>query len=69
MQTDGKKRLGRFIKRGSSILEKVSLNEFSFDDISNVKTILPDNTRKTVIHAPYHETNDLESAVKPFRKI
>lgn len=69
MQTDGKKRLGRFIKKGSSILDKVSLNDFSFDDISNVKTILPDNTRKSVIHAPYHETEDLQSAVKPFRKI
>lgn len=69
MQTDGKKKLGRFIKGGSSILDKVSLHDFSFDDISNVKTILPDNTRKSVIHAPYHETEDLDSAIKPFKRI
>jgi flagellar biosynthesis/type III secretory pathway protein FliH len=69
MESDGKKKSGRFIKGGSSILDKVSLHEFSFDDISNAKTILPDNTRKNVIHAPYHETEDLKSAIKPFRRI
>lgn len=69
MQTDGKKKLGRFIKKGSSILNKVSLNDFSFDDISSVNTILPDNTKKSVIHAPYHESEDLETAVRPFRRM
>lgn len=67
--SDGKKRNGRFIKNGSSIFEKVSLQDFSFDDISEQKTITPDNTKKNVIHAPYHEPEELESAVQPFRSI
>lgn len=69
MQQDGRKRRGRFIKQGSSILDKISLNEFSFDDISNLPTILPDNTRKSVIHAPYHEPSELSEAVRPFKNI
>ena len=69
MQQEGRKRLGRFIKQGSSILDKVSLNDFSFDDVSNLPTILPDNTRKSVIHAPYHEPSELSEAVRPFKNI
>ncbi len=64
MQYEGPRRQGRFIKKGSKVLEKVSLKHFSFHEISNAKVISHDNYKRTIIHSQYHEEQELAESVR-----
>ncbi|MCX6111395.1 MAG: FliH/SctL family protein [Proteobacteria bacterium] len=64
MHYEGPRRQGRFIKKGSKVLEKVSLKHFSFHEISNAKVISHDNYKRTIIHSQYHEEQELAESVR-----
>ena len=68
MLNDGPKRQGRFLKKGSKVLDKVSLMEFRFDEITDAKVVAPDNSRRTIIHSQYHDTTELDTCVRPPEK-
>ena len=51
MNFDGPKKLGRFIKKGAKVLEKISLVEFNFEEINTTNVIHKDNATRSIIHA------------------
>jgi flagellar assembly protein FliH len=67
MLKDGPKKSGRFIKKDSSVLKKVSLESFDFAEISSTPAIEQDNSRRTIVHSKYHSDEEL-SIVKAPRK-
>lgn len=66
--TDGPKRLGRFLKKGTSVFEKISLVDFSFQDINAPKGLTPDNATRTIIHVENHDQESLDHALKEHTK-
>lgn len=65
INTDGPKKQGKFLKRGSKLLKHVKLNPFSFTQISDQKNIDFDNYERTIIHAKFHDPSELERGIKP----
>lgn len=63
MIKDGPRRQGRFIKSGSKVMDKVSLVDFSFDELNDAKVITPDNAKRTIIHSSFHAAEELNDAV------
>jgi hypothetical protein len=63
--TDGPKRLGRFIKGKSSILKKIALVDFDFDELSEAELIHPDNEDRNIIHARYHPEEEQKNLTIP----
>jgi flagellar biosynthesis/type III secretory pathway protein FliH len=66
--TDGPKRMGRFLKKGTSVFEKISLVDFSFQDIKAPKGLTPDNATRTIIHVEHHDQESLDQALKEHTK-
>src|SRR4051812_17710583 len=62
---DGPRRLGRFLKKGSKVLDRVSLLDFSFEEINGEKVIDLDNGERTIVHAQYHSEQELNETVRP----
>jgi len=69
MPHGGDRRIGRFIKKDAKILESVSLQDFSFDEINTRPAIVHDNIRNNLIHARMHQRSEMESAVKQHRRM
>ena len=63
MNFDGPRRKGRFLKAKSPITAKVALTDFHFGDLDDGKTVMGDNAIRTIIHAKYHEVDELEMGV------
>jgi flagellar biosynthesis/type III secretory pathway protein FliH len=68
MLNDGPKRAGRFLKKGSKVMERVSLEEFSFKEIRQDANITLDNAGRTIIHSKYHDDDELERSVRAPKK-
>jgi flagellar biosynthesis/type III secretory pathway protein FliH len=68
MRHDGPKQLGRFIKKDSSVMKKVVLEEFRFSEINPLATIDQDNSRRSIVHAKYHPEEELNEAVRKPKK-
>jgi flagellar assembly protein FliH len=64
MLHDGPKKFGRFIKKDSSVMKKVALEEFRFSEINPLATIDQDNSRRSIVHAKYHPEDELTEAVR-----
>lgn len=67
MLKDGPKKSGRFIKKDSSVLKKVSLESFDFAEISSSPAIEQDNSRRTIVHSKYHSDEELAIVKTPRR--
>ncbi len=65
MLNDGPKRKGRFLKGNSRVLEKVALSDFSFGSLDETEKVTPDNAVRNIIHAKYHEADELARGVVP----
>ncbi|MEN9835332.1 MAG: Flagellar assembly protein FliH [Pseudomonadota bacterium] len=63
MNLDGPKRQGRFIKKGTPLLEKVALVEFDFEEINTVQVLPKDNLSRSIIHHDYHSKEDVAEVV------
>jgi len=68
MLHDGPKKFGRFIKKDSSVMKKVALEEFRFSEINPLATIDQDNSRRSIVHAKYHPEEELIEAVRKPKK-
>ena len=68
MRHDGPKKFGRFIKKDSSVMKKVALEEFRFAEINPLATIDQDNSRRSIVHAKYHPEEELNEAVRKPKK-
>ena len=68
MRHDGPKKFGRFIKKDSSVMKKVALEEFRFSEINPLATIDQDNSRRSIVHAKYHPEEELNEAVRKPKK-
>jgi flagellar biosynthesis/type III secretory pathway protein FliH len=68
MRHDGPKQFGRFIKKDSSVMKKVVLEEFRFSEINPLATIDQDNSRRSIVHAKYHPEEELNEAVRKPKK-
>ena len=64
INTDGQKKIGRFLKKGSKLLSCVSMVDFSFDDIAQSSAIGFDNPDRSIINARFHDPQDIERSVK-----
>jgi flagellar assembly protein FliH len=64
MHYEGPKRRGRFLKGKSRVLGRVALSEFVFGNLDATLSVTPDNTVRSIIHAKYHEDEELARAVK-----
>lgn len=63
MNLDGPKKQGRFIKKGTPLLEKVALVEFDFEEINTVQVISKDNLSRSIIHQNYHSQDEVAEVV------
>jgi flagellar biosynthesis/type III secretory pathway protein FliH len=64
VNTDGKKKQGRFLKKNSRLINSIDLQSFSFEEIANSPTIHPDNPERSIVHARYHDAAELKNNVK-----
>lgn len=64
INTDGQKKIGRFLKRGSKLLSCVSMVDFSFDEIAQNLPLGFDNPDRSIINTRFHDPKDIERSVK-----
>lgn len=68
MRHDGPKKFGRFLKKGSHVLNKVVLEEFAFSEITTSTSIEQDNVKRSIVHARYHHDEEIAKSIqKPGR--
>jgi len=66
MQENGtKKRLGRFFKHTDKLINKISIAQYSFEEISKIKVLFPDNSNGNIFHARLHNIDELNRTVLP----
>ncbi len=51
---------GKFLKKGSKIFEIIKVTNYSFEEISLRKLIIPDNIQSNIIHTRYHDQDDID---------
>lgn len=68
LNTDGKKRAGRFIKGNDRLMNHVSIGSYSFEEICPTPIASFDNEDATIIHARLHTAADLEKTVRAHPK-
>jgi flagellar biosynthesis/type III secretory pathway protein FliH len=61
---DGPRRKGRYLKRTSPLISKVSMQEFSFREICSFDLISFDNSEKSIVHTKYHTDIGMQKTVK-----
>jgi flagellar biosynthesis/type III secretory pathway protein FliH len=64
INTDGQKKIGRFLKKGSKLLSCVSMVDFSFDEIAENLPLGFDNPDRSIINTRFHDPKDIERSVK-----
>jgi len=69
INTDGQKRIGRFLKKGSKLLSSVSMVEYNFDEIGSILPMGFDNPDRSIINARFHSSDDIEKGVKQHKTI
>lgn len=53
------KKIGKFISKKSKLISKVSIIDFSFSEISVTPATSPDNLHGNIIHARYHDEQEI----------
>lgn len=64
-EKDGKKRIGRFIRKNDPIKQYCNISNFNLKEISLHPTAIPDNAQNNIVHQRLHHPEDIEKAVKP----
>ncbi len=64
INTDGPKRNGKFLKKGSKILKAVQLTNYSFNFLNEEPNIEFDNLERTIIHTRLHDPAEVERNVR-----
>lgn len=61
---EGRKLLGRFIRKRDPVLEHVQVLDYNLIDISVTPTSIPDNANNTIIHTRLHSPQSIEASIK-----
>ena len=69
INTDGPKRQGKFLKRGSKILKAVHMTDFYFAQIQSEGNLEFDNADRSIIHAKFHDPAHIAREVKEPRSL
>lgn len=69
INTDGPKRSGKFLKRGSKLLKSVHMTQYSFHNIDQPHNIEFDNSERSIIHAKFHDPAEIARSVKESDKL
>lgn len=64
INTDGQKKQGKFLKRGSKILKAVHMTDFYFAQIQTEGNLEFDNADRSIIHAKFHDPAHIAREVK-----
>lgn len=64
INTDGQKLSGKFLKRNSKLLKAVRLVPYSFHQIESSNNVEFDNSDRSIIHAKFHDPEELALGVK-----
>ena len=64
MNTDGQKKIGRFLKKGSKLLTHMSMVKFDFDEIANPLPLGFDNPDRSIINTRFHDPKEIAHSVK-----
>ncbi len=60
---DAENRPGRFIKKDSPLIERISIIEYDFDEIRETPVTYPDNARQNIIRHEFHDFEDISESV------
>lgn len=63
MVLEGKKSLGRILRKNDSILSTVKVTEFDFQEISKAKILYPDNPSGNILLTKLHQRKSLDEGV------
>ncbi|MEI6832563.1 MAG: FliH/SctL family protein [bacterium] len=64
INTDGQKKIGRLLKKGSKLMTCVSMVDFSFDEVAQNIPLGFDNPDRSIINTRFHDPKDIERSVK-----
>lgn len=64
INTDGQKKLGRFIKKDSKLLASVEMVDYNFDEIAASQPVAYDNPDRNIINARFHDPKEIADNVK-----
>jgi flagellar biosynthesis/type III secretory pathway protein FliH len=69
INTDGPKKSGKFFKKGSKLLNVVKLVPYSFAPIGDVNGVQFDNMERSIIHAKFHDPNEIARVVRESERL
>jgi flagellar biosynthesis/type III secretory pathway protein FliH len=64
INTDGQKKIGRFLKKGSRLLSCVHMVDFNFNQITDNSSLGFDNPDRSIINTRFHDPEVIERSVK-----
>jgi len=64
INTDGQKKIGRLLKKGSKLMTCVSMVEFRVDEVTQNMPLGFDNPDRSIINTRFHDPKDIERSVK-----
>lgn len=64
INTDGQRKLGRFIKKDSKLLSSVEMVDYNFNEISSSQPVAYDNPDRNIINARFHDPEEIAANVK-----
>lgn len=64
INTDGQKKLGRFIKKDSKLLSSVEMVDYNFNEIAAIQPVAYDNPDRNIINARFHDPQEIAANVK-----
>jgi flagellar biosynthesis/type III secretory pathway protein FliH len=64
INTDGQKKLGRFIKKDSKLLSSVEMVNYNFNEIGASQPVAYDNPDRNIINARFHDPEEIAANVK-----
>jgi len=64
INTDGQKKLGRFIKKDSKILSSVEMVDYNFNEIASSQPVAYDNPDRNIINARFHDPEEIAANVR-----
>ncbi len=63
MEFDGPKTVGKFFKKTSKLAKKISVLEYSFEELRNAAVVGFDNVSHSIIHSRFHDPEELSAGV------
>ena len=62
-ERDGKKLLGKFIRKNDPIRELINIQSFNLKEISTHPSAIQDNSNSNIVHTKLHDPEDIKAAI------